>query len=91
MRLGASFTAHPVGMRQAWVVKNGIQNETFFGYPTPTQLAVGEKSSTSLSATSPIIRHSKSDEFEMYVYQTSGETVSLRGAFATWVEFEIHI
>lgn len=90
VRLGASFAAHTKGMRQAWVIKNGQQSEPFFGYPTPTSLSVDGGSSTSLSATSPLVRHKAGDVFEMFVYQTSGEVLALRGAHATWIELEIH-
>lgn len=89
IRLGASFSSNDTGLRQAWISKNLITSEPFLGYPTPCVRAVGDGSSTSFSSTSALINHSRGDTFEMWVYQNSGRTLSLRGANATWLEFEL--
>ena len=72
-----------------WVNKNGIWNEPFIGYPTPSFPAVSDGSSTSFSATSPLSFHSKGDFFQVWAYHTADCDICLRGAYATWVEFEV--
>jgi len=89
IRLGASFESNPKGIRQCWINKNDIWSEPFFGYPAPSVQAVSDGSSTSFTATSPLIMHFKGDYFKMWAYHTADSKVKLRGAFATWLELEI--
>ena len=86
--LGVSFSSDKNGMRQAWITQHKNNKEPFLGYPTPTSKAVDGNSSTSFSSLSPLIKHKKGDEFEMYVYHNSCNELFLRGSYATWLEIE---
>ena len=58
----------------------GVHRDPYLGFITPTALPVGSGSSTSMIAATPVITVSPGDYFELYVYQTSGGSLALRGA-----------
>lgn len=88
LRFGASFETEAEGLRQCWIDKNEAWSEPFYGYPTPTILAVGEGSSTSMSGVSAAAVVVPGDVFKLWVYHTASRPLLLRGAHATWFEAE---